>query len=84
MFVNYSSQLSDANFFLLILPNRTLKFIIFYHCFMFIGLHIFIYVDMVDCLLMYIYLRLCDILNELVIFLIYLIIRDCCRRKTEI
>lgn len=51
MFVNYSLQLSDTNFFLLILPNGTLKFIIFYYCFMFYGLHIFIYVDIVDCLL---------------------------------
>lgn len=89
MFVNYSLQLTDANFFLLlILSNRTLKFIIFYYCFMFIGLqyNIFIYVDMVDCLLVYIYLQLCDILNELLIFYqnLYLIIQDCRMRKTEI
>lgn len=42
---------------------------------------------MVDCLLAYIYLQLCDILNELLIFYqngeLYLIIRDCCTRKTE-
>lgn len=43
---------------------------------------------MVDCLLVYIYLQLCDILNELLIFYqsgkLYLIIQDCRMRKTEI